>query len=124
MKEKRTYKIENLPSDPTDWEALASLSEAKIQRAALSDPDAQPAKKGKLAKFKRAHPIDEIDARRIRLKLRMSQAVFAAYFGISKRTLQDWEQHRRVPEGAARTLLAVINYNPAAVINALTHRHL
>jgi len=38
---------------------------------------------------------------------RMSQSQFAILLGVSKRTLQDWEQGRWEPSGAAKTLLRV-----------------
>ena len=47
----------------------------------------------------------------IREKTGLSQARFAELLGVSVRTLQDWEQGRRVPSGAARTLLVVANKN-------------
>ena len=37
----------------------------------------------------------------------LSQSQFAALMGVSVRTLQDWEQGRRQPSGAARTLIRV-----------------
>lgn len=37
----------------------------------------------------------------------LSQAQFADLLGVSKRTLQDWEQGRRVPSGAAKTLITI-----------------
>lgn len=42
----------------------------------------------------------------------LSQAQFAALLGVSVRTLQDWEQGRREPSGAARTLLRVAQAHP------------
>lgn len=48
------------------------------------------------------HIPEEINVRRIHKKLNMSQAVFANYFGVNLRTVQDWEQGRRVPTGAAK----------------------
>lgn len=45
----------------------------------------------------------------------LSQAQFAAALGVSKRTLQDWEQGRRQPSGAARTLLAIALRTPQAL---------
>ena len=48
----------------------------------------------------------------IREKTGLSQARFADLLGISLRTLQDWEQGRRAPSGAARTLLLVASRNP------------
>jgi len=35
---------------------------------------------------------------------------------VSVRTLQDWEQGRRAPSGAARTLIAVAARNPQALL--------
>jgi putative transcriptional regulator len=42
----------------------------------------------------------------------LSQAQFAALLGVSVRTLQEWEQGRRQPSGAARTLLKVAERYP------------
>ena len=50
------------------------------------------------------HIPEEIDVRRIRKKLNMSQKNFAEYFGVNLRTIQDWEQGRRVPSGPSRNL--------------------
>ena len=56
------------------------------------------------------------DVASIREKTGLSQSRFAALLGVSVRTLQDWEQGRRAPSGAARTLLMVANRNPAALL--------
>jgi putative transcriptional regulator len=48
----------------------------------------------------------------------MSQQEFAELLGVSARTLQDWEQGRREPTGAARTLLKVAVKHPK-VLRAL-----
>ena len=42
----------------------------------------------------------------------LSQAQFARLMGVSVRTLQEWEQGRRHPSGAAQTLLAVAQRHP------------
>ncbi len=47
-----------------------------------------------------------------RASVGMSQQEFAALLGVSPRTLQDWEQGRREPTGAARTLLKVAVRHP------------
>jgi putative transcriptional regulator len=49
----------------------------------------------------------------------MSQSQFAAYIGVSVRTIQEWEQGRVVPSGAARAFLTVIDREPEAVRRAL-----
>ena len=66
------------------------------------------------------HIPEEIDVRRIRQKLAMTQKGFANYFGVNLRTVQDWEQGRRVPSGASRNFLFVIDREPEAVHRALT----
>ncbi len=52
----------------------------------------------------------------IREKTGLSQARFATLLGVSVRTLQDWEQGRRAPSGAARTLLLIAHKNPKALL--------
>lgn len=54
---------------------------------------------------------------RIREKTGLSQPRFAALLGVSVRTLQEWEQGRRAPSGAARTLLLVAERNPRALLD-------
>lgn len=53
----------------------------------------------------------------IREKTGLSQARFATLLGVSVRTLQDWEQGRRAPSGAARTLLLIAHKNPKALLD-------
>lgn len=47
----------------------------------------------------------------------LSQPRFAQLLGVSVRTLQEWEQGRRAPSGAARTLLLIAAKNPRALID-------
>ena len=49
---------------------------------------------------------------RARLKAGLTQVQFAALLGVSKRTLELWEQGRRVPSGAAKTLIRVAQLHP------------
>ena len=52
------------------------------------------------------------DVVRVRLKSGLTQAQFASVLGVSKRTLEQWEQGRREPSGAARTLLKIAERHP------------
>ncbi|WP_313344771.1 helix-turn-helix domain-containing protein [Stenotrophomonas sp.] len=54
-----------------------------------------------------------------RQRLGLSQAQFAGMLGVSVRTFQDWEQGRREPSGAARTLLKIAAIRPDAVHEAM-----
>jgi putative transcriptional regulator len=61
--------------------------------------------------------INVPDIAGIRERTGLSQARFAQLLGVSVRTLQDWEQGRRAPSGAARTLLIVADKNPRALLD-------
>lgn len=62
---------------------------------------------------------DFVDVKAIRENSGLTQAEFARRYGISARSLQEWEQGRRQPEGAVRAYLLVIDRNPRAVESAL-----
>ena len=53
----------------------------------------------------------------VREKTGLSQSKFAELLGVSVRTLQEWEQGRRAPSGAARTLLLIAARNPRALLD-------
>jgi putative transcriptional regulator len=59
------------------------------------------------------------DVLAIREKYGLSQAEFAAAFGINLKTLQNWEQGRRKPEGPALVLLNVAARHPEAVLDVV-----
>jgi putative transcriptional regulator len=73
---------------------------------------------GKQEGFK-AHVPQEVDVKAIRNRLGMTQARFSDTFGFSLDAIKHWEGGRRTPEAPARTLLTVIDRNPAAVLTAL-----
>jgi putative transcriptional regulator len=62
---------------------------------------------------------EEVDVRALRKRFKLSQAQFAAKFGLDSRALQQWEQKRRHPDRATRVLLTVIDKEPKAVERAL-----
>lgn len=63
----------------------------------------------------RRFEIKTPDVKRIRKQFELSQSEFAGLLGVSVKTLQNWEQGRRTPHGAARVLLQVAAQHPDAV---------
>ncbi|MBN1508177.1 MAG: helix-turn-helix domain-containing protein [Sedimentisphaerales bacterium] len=59
------------------------------------------------------------DIKTLREKAGVSQRTFAAMLGVSNRTLQDWEQGRRVPTGPAMNLLRLYEAMPEAITKVL-----
>lgn len=66
----------------------------------------------KAGKATRRFTIESYPVLRAREKSGLSQSKFATLLGVSVRTLQDWEQGRREPSGAAKTLLRIAEKYP------------
>ena len=62
----------------------------------------------------------DVDVRKIRERIGLSQSDFAARYPFELDTIQNWEQGRNQPDSVARTLLKVIEENPAVVEKAMT----
>ena len=83
--------------------AVADLTKGRIGRAHVQNPDGG---------------FSESEIVKARFASNLSQAQFAELLGISKRTLQQWEQGRRRPTGAARTLLKIVARHPRVLKEA------
>ncbi|WP_395069406.1 helix-turn-helix domain-containing protein [Paraburkholderia silvatlantica] len=88
--------------DPFQAEPLETVRELKAHRGASRGAWRATGRKPTAAALARA-------------RTGLSQSAFAALLGISARTLQDWEQGRRQPTGAAQTLLRVAVAHPEAL---------
>jgi len=64
--------------------------------------------------------VPQVDVRKVRLKMGLSQAQFAIKFGFPPATLRNWEQGRSHPDASTRVLLAVIAKHPEAVEDVLS----
>jgi putative transcriptional regulator len=73
-------------------------------------------KAGRAVRTTKVEPNEVVQARE---NTGLSQAQFAEALSISKRTLQEWEQGRRSPSGAARTLIRIAMKHPEIVREAL-----
>ena len=101
-----TFTDADLDTGRVDPAKLDSFTEADIERMALED-DLEAL---------------SVDVRAVRARLILTAADFAARFGSSARTLEQWEQGRRRPSGAALVLLKVIERDPEVVERALGRR--
>ena len=75
--------------------------------------------RGQKVEGMRETELSEPDVKSIREGAKVSQSEFAQLIGINLRTLQNWEQGRSRPTGAARALLKIVAVNPKAALKAL-----
>lgn len=83
--------------------------DAELREAAR---EMQAGKVGRVSVVSRDGRVVESPVAKARLTSRLSQSQFAELMGVSVRTLQEWEQGRREPSGAAKTLLRVAQAHP------------
>ena len=67
----------------------------------------------------RVTEFPEPEVKVIREKVGLSQNHFALLIGVSKRTLENWEQGRRHPTGPAKALLRILDADPEHAVRAL-----
>ena len=67
----------------------------------------------------RKFEFPEPEVKAIREKTGLSQARFAMLIGVSKRTVENWEQGRRHPTGPAKALLRILDADPKHAVEAL-----
>jgi len=95
---------------------MAKMSERELQRRDakrnLGEELLRAVRDMKAGKASRVHRISVSAITEARTRSGLSQQRFAEVLGVSPRTLQDWEQGRRQPSGAARALLAIAALRP------------
>jgi len=94
------------------------MNDSDFEKLCESIKQAGEIKRGN-RKPSRVFQVASPDVKSIRERLGLSQSRFAALMGVSVRTLQNWEQGRREPEGPAKALLRVVDRQPEAVLQAL-----
>ena len=94
------------------------MREKEFEKLVASVKEAGEIKAGRKAPS-RVFEIKPPEIKSVREKLNVSQNEFALMIGVSVRTLQNWEQGRRRPEGPAKALLRIASRNPRAVLDAL-----
>jgi len=93
-----------------DVETLAATTDADIRRYKAEDGFAD-------MPFGPARPV--LTAAEVRGRLGLTQAAFARALQIPVATLRNWEQNRKLPDPAARSLLNAVAREPEAVLRAL-----
>jgi len=71
------------------------------------------------AKASRRSQIAAPDAKAVREQMGLSQSEFAQLMRVSVKTLQNWEQHRRIPTGPAAALLKIVSTAPEVALRSL-----
>lgn len=93
-----------------DKELFAELTKSMSEAAAISRKELKPS---------RTFHIETPDVKEIRQKVGLSQTMFAQLIGVKLKTLQNWEQQRRHPNGAVTALLTIVSREPKAALRAL-----
>ena len=96
----------SFPAGRVDYNVLDNTTEQDIARQQQQD-DAEAMRD--MAKY----------ARRVRKRLGLSQQEFARRINVSLETIRNWEQGKRRPTGAARTLLKVLDKAPETALRAI-----
>jgi putative transcriptional regulator len=98
------------------------MSEA-FKRIEKSLKDAISFAEGKSVKVRvKTYHLSQVDVKRIRKNVGMTQVQFAATFGIKLGTLRHWERGDREPKGAALVLLNILAKEPRTVLRILNQR--
>ena len=100
-------KKQTLPKGRVDYSALDGVTEADLASQKRED-DAEAMQD--VARF----------ARRVRRRLGLTQVEFARRIDVPHETIRNWEQGKRRPTGAAKTLLRVLDKTPETALRALT----
>ncbi len=102
---------------------MAKMSERELRaRDAKRDIGAEllaSVREMKAGKAGHVHQVPVSTVIEARTRTGLSQPRFAEVLGVSSRTLQEWEQGRRNPSGAARTLLMIAYRRPEAILEAM-----
>lgn len=114
---KRSVRSSKLSNAPTERQ-----KRSRVAREIISGlREAVAFARGEIAlPVRMVHVREAVDVRALRAKLGLSQSKFASQYGISLRTLQEWEQGRTTPDSTVCAYLTVIERNPQAVIEALS----
>jgi len=90
---------------------FGELVESLREGGAILHGTKSPSRMWKVENGKRIETREDVQT--LRHEFGLSQSVFAKFMGVSVNTLQNWEQGRRQPTGAARVLLTIAYRQPS-----------
>lgn len=102
-----------------DWSTLDALTDKQIARQIKQNADSVPDISADLKSGSFNKPIKPEHIKAVRHKTGLSQAGFAERLHLNVATIRNWEQGRTYPDGAAITLLAVIDRMPQVIMQIL-----
>ena len=109
----KTVKIKITPN------VSKSAARGRIDRARV-DATTEAEIQAQIAEDEKEAMLDAAKfARRVRKRLGFSQIEFSERIEVSVETIRNWEQGRRYPTGAAKTLLKILDRAPEASLSAL-----
>jgi putative transcriptional regulator len=98
---------------------MSTRKTAEASREELGQRLLESVRQMKARNFARVTTVEVNEVVEARQSTGLSQSEFASALSISKRTLQEWEQGRRSPSGAAQTLIRIARKHPEVVRQAL-----
>ncbi len=102
-----------------DWSRLDAMTDKDIARQMAENPNVAPDVTNALKSGAMRRPIKPEQIKAVRRKTGLSQTRFAERLRLNVATIRNWEQGRTRPDGAAITLLAVIDREPKIVMRTL-----
>ncbi|NBV33498.1 MAG: helix-turn-helix domain-containing protein [Proteobacteria bacterium] len=96
-----------------------NLLQGVSEMGAIMRGEMEPSREFIIEKTAASQPLTTPDVKALRTKLGLTQRQLALFMRVNQRTLQNWEQKRRQPDGPAQVLLSMVEKHPRLVLEAL-----
>ena len=96
-----------------------NLLQGVSEMGAIMRGEMEPSREFVIEKTAASEPLTTPDVKALRAKLGLTQRQLALFMRVNQRTLQNWEQKRRQPDGPAQVLLSMVERHPRLVLEAL-----
>ena len=102
-----------------DWSQHDSLTDKAVAKQIARHSEAVPDISAAIKRGELTRPIKPEQIKAVRRKTGLSQSHFAARLQLNVATIRNWEQGRTHPDGAAITLLTIIDREPKLAMRVL-----